>query len=194
MKSEIMLFVAAAFLAMLQDVGGFLITPSRVYSASSSLALKASASTNPKQDGNSQLWIPNRNSSRRSVLLSAGIFGGLFGGDGTNNNEGPSVPAANAAGTSVSYQSKGPTNEVVKVVNGMKQKRLGGSDIIVSELGLGTQRWASTDFNAPDEDLCFAFMDEAILKNGVNLIDTAEQYPIPSDPLRCPEGRYVVVR
>lgn len=31
-------------------------------------------------------------------------------------------------------------------------------------------------------------MDEAILKSGVNLIDTAEQYPIPSDPVRSPEG------
>ncbi len=37
--------------------------------------------------------------------------------------------------------SNGPTNEVVKSVNGMRQRRLGGSDIIVSELGLGTQRW-----------------------------------------------------
>jgi len=31
-------------------------------------------------------------------------------------------------------------------------------------------------------------MDEKNLKHGVNLIDTAEQYPIPSDPLRFPEG------
>mmetsp|Transcript_45991 Transcript_45991/g.55771 ORF Transcript_45991/g.55771 Transcript_45991/m.55771 type:complete len:360 (+) Transcript_45991:106-1185(+) len=32
-------------------------------------------------------------------------------------------------------------------------------------------------------------MDEAILKNGVNMIDTAEQYPIPSGgPDRIPEG------
>lgn len=62
----------------------------------------------------------------------------------------------------------------------MKRKRLGGSDIVVSELGLGTQRWCSTDFNAPDASKCFEFMDEAILKGGVNLIDTAEQYPIPS--------------
>lgn len=74
----------------------------------------------------------------------------------------------------------GPTGEVVKIVKGMKQKRLGNSDIFVSELGLGTQRWVSTDFNAPDKELCYEFMDEAILKRGVNLIDTAEQYPIPS--------------
>ena len=35
------------------------------------------------------------------------------------------------------------TNEIVKVVEGIRHKRLGGSDIIVSELGLGTQRWVS---------------------------------------------------
>jgi aryl-alcohol dehydrogenase-like predicted oxidoreductase len=68
--------------------------------------------------------------------------------------------------------------EIVRVVNGIKHRRLGGSDIVVSELGLGTQRWVSTDFNAPDKDLCYAFMDEAILKRGINLIDTAEQYPM----------------
>ncbi|KAJ1436621.1 NADP-dependent oxidoreductase domain-containing protein, partial [Ochromonadaceae sp. CCMP2298] len=46
--------------------------------------------------------------------------------------------------------------------------------------GLGTQRWVSGDSNAPDEKTCFSFMDRAILDSGVNLIDTAEQYPIPS--------------
>jgi len=35
----------------------------------------------------------------------------------------------------VPYVSNGPTNEVGKVVNGMKRRRLGGSDIFVSELG-----------------------------------------------------------
>ena len=45
----------------------------------------------------------------------------------------------------------------------------------------------SDDFNAPDEKECFALMDEAILKGGVNLIDTAEQYPIPSGQ-RAQEG------
>ena len=118
---------------------------------------------------------------RRSVLQSSmgGLFGGLFGGGGSSAvaNPGNTVP------------SQGPTNEVVKVKkDGMKQRRLGGSDIIVSELGLGTQRWVSTDFNAPSQDLCFDFMDKAILEHGVNLIDTAEQYPIPSDGSGAQEG------
>lgn len=83
--------------------------------------------------------------------------------------------------------SSGDTNEVIGTINGIRQKRLGGGDIIVSEVGLGTQRWVSDDSNAPDEKECFAMMDEAILNGGVNLIDTAEQYPIPSSQSK-PEG------
>ena len=56
-----------------------------------------------------------------------------------------------------------------------------------SEFGLGTQRWGGADFNSPDETLCHAFLDRAVLEKGVSLIDTAEQYPIPSDRAR-PEG------
>lgn len=116
---------------------------------------------------------------RRTFLQASagGMFGGFFGKD-----------AATASTMKKSNKSFGPTNEVVKVVNGIKHRRLGGSDIVVSELGLGTQRWVSTDFNAPSKDLCYAFMDEAILKRGINLIDTAEQYPIPSDGRRASEG------
>lgn len=55
-------------------------------------------------------------------------------------------------------------------------------------MGLGTQRWGSTDFNGPNEELCHAFLDKAVLENGINLIDTAEQYPIPSDDKTNPEG------
>lgn len=79
------------------------------------------------------------------------------------------------------------TNEPVRVVNGIRHRRLGGTDIEVSELGLGTQRWGGADFNSPDEELCHALLDRGILEGGLNLIDTAEQYPIPSDA-RKPEG------
>jgi aryl-alcohol dehydrogenase-like predicted oxidoreductase len=115
--------------------------------------------------------------SRRTVLKAGGGIFGLpfFGGESAK----AATPRKN---------SKGPTNEVVKVVNGMKRRRLGGSDIFVSELGLGSQRWVSSDFNAPSKELCYEFMDEAILKRGVNLIDTAEQYPIPSDGRTAVEG------
>eukprot|EP00979_Chaetoceros_neogracilis_P010291 scaffold2432_cov249-Chaetoceros_neogracile.AAC.2 len=110
---------------------------------------------------------------RRSLVLGAG--GGMFSGFFNSENANASNP--DSAGK---FKSKGSTNEIVKVVNGIKHRRLGGSGVVVSEIGLGTQRWVSSDFNAPDENACFGFMDEAILKSGVNLIDTAESYPIPS--------------
>ena len=48
-------------------------------------------------------------------------------------------------------------------------------------------RRGSGDFNAPDEATCLSFLDRAILEGGINLIDTAEQYPIPSTRAK-PEG------
>jgi len=97
----------------------------------------------------------------------------------------PSLAASSAKGKS--GRSGAQANEVVGVVDGIQQKILGHSDIVVSEVGLGTQRWCGTDFNSPDEELCHAFLDRAVLGSGVNLVDTAEQYPIPSGPGR-PEG------
>lgn len=126
----------------------------------------------------------------RRTVLGAGLFGGMFGSGGgasAASAAGPPTPPPSSPGSTYKPKGKGPTNEVVKVVHGMKRRRLGGSDIVVSELGLGTQRWVSLDHNAPDEKLCFDFMDEAIVKSGVNLLDTAEQYPIPSGG-GSPEG------
>ena len=37
-------------------------------------------------------------------------------------------------------QMNGKTNEIISVVDGIRHKRLGGADIVVSEIGLGTQR------------------------------------------------------
>ena len=113
---------------------------------------------------------------RVNSLGAAGFLGGLFANDGSRK-------IANAVGGLAQ-----PTNAVVKNVDGIAHKRLGGGDIIVSELGLGTQRWVSDDFNAPDEKLCMDFMDRAILQSGVNFIDTAESYPIPSSQ-KNPEGK-----
>ena len=48
--------------------------------------------------------------------------------------------------------------------------------------GRSAAEWASADFNAPDEAACAALLDRAVLGGGVNLVDTAEQYPIPSGP------------
>jgi len=133
-------------------------------------------------------------SQGRRIALAAGIFGGIFGGgDEWTWNNGSDYYANADSGIHVLNAGKGPTNEALKKVNGMSQRRLGGSDIVVSELGLGTQRWVSKDFNAPNKEDVFSFMDYAILDNGVNLIDTAEQYPIPSDGKTAKEGDCEVV-
>lgn len=69
---------------------------------------------------------------------------------------------------------------------GMRVRSLGSSGILVSELALGTQRWGGTDFNSPDESTCHAMLSLAT-ERGVNFVDTAEQYPIPSGSGK-PEG------
>ena len=64
-------------------------------------------------------------------------------------------------------RAAGPaTNEVVGTVNGIRRKRLGGSDIVVSEVGLGTQRWGGADFNSPDKELCHKLLDRGVLEGG----------------------------
>jgi aryl-alcohol dehydrogenase-like predicted oxidoreductase len=118
----------------------------------------------------------------RRRLLKLGSAAGFLGGS-VERFAGRGA-AANAATPPVAV---GETNSVVRVVDGIRQKRLGSTDIVVSEMGLGTQRWGSADFNGPDEALCHQLLDRAVLRSGINLIDTAEQYPIPSDRGR-PEG------
>ena len=110
----------------------------------------------------------------------------LFAGAGFNL---PSFFSAGggAIGAPPAAAAGGRTNDVVKTVAGIRHRRLGGGDIVVSEVGLGTQRWGGADFNSPDEALCHSFLDMGTA-NGINLVDTAEQYPIPSDRSR-PEGR-----
>eukprot|EP00929_Paragymnodinium_shiwhaense_P031972 TRINITY_DN1779_c0_g4_i1.p1 TRINITY_DN1779_c0_g4~~TRINITY_DN1779_c0_g4_i1.p1 ORF type:complete len:552 (+),score=117.17 TRINITY_DN1779_c0_g4_i1:80-1735(+) len=120
---------------------------------------------------------------RRATLAAVGLLAGATAGASRARARGRRSVSAAGKRTLPALR----TNEVVSVVDGIRQKRLGGSDIVVSELALGTQRWASSDFNGPDEAACHAFMDRAILGSGVNLVDTAEQYPIPSDA-QHPEG------
>lgn len=151
---------------------------STIFSALLTSSFVADRRCHPKLTEANTITLGALKTNRRKVLLASTLFGGIFGG-GRN---------ANAVIKTTVPGAKGPTNQVIRTVNGMKHRRLGGSDIVVSELGLGTQRWVSTDFNAPDEALCFDFMDRAILKGGVNLLDTAEQYPIPSGEGRSSEG------
>ena len=110
-------------------------------SGSSSSALSAAAFQHalPPRMGldHSDLSSPPLSPRRRQSFTAMGAAGGasgflsnLFGDGGGDGN------AANAATTGNVNGNKGPTNEVIKSVNGMRQRRLGGSDIVVSELGL----------------------------------------------------------
>ena len=91
-------------------------------------------------DNDASTSIPSSPGRRRSsIMMAGGFLSNLFGDDGGSN--GIISPANAAEGGNKINSGKGKTNDVIKTVNGMKQRRLGGSDIIVSELGLGTQRW-----------------------------------------------------
>ena len=79
-----------------------------------------------------------------------------------------------------------PRSRPLMPESGMRLRNLGFSEITVSELALGTQRWGGTDFNSPDEATCHQMLDIAT-SAGVTFVDTAEQYPIPSGPKK-PEG------
>lgn len=84
-----------------------------------------------------------RRHSMTTLMLAAASgggagFGGLFSGLFDNNAAVASAAKVNERNLN---SGKGPTNEIIKSVNGIRHRRLGGSDIIVSELGLGTQRW-----------------------------------------------------
>lgn len=94
--------------------------------------------------------------------VKVGLFSGLFSTNNNDNRNSDSVSGNSGNGginnNGNSNKFYGPTNQVVKTVDGIRWRRLGNSDIIVSEMGLGTQRWVSDDFNAPNEDLCMQFM------------------------------------
>lgn len=122
--------------------------------------------------------LPSSPARRRHsmVLMLAGASGGSsgFGAFFSGLFDNGAAAAADVPGprNEIINSGKGPTNDIITSVNGIRHRRLGGSDIVVSELGLGTQRWVSTDFNAPNKEQVFEFMDKAILGSGVNLIDT----------------------
>jgi len=118
------------------------------------------------------------------VVFSLSRRGTLRFGSAAAWKLGPFENFLNAANAAIPRPA---TGDVVRTVAGIRHRRIGSGDIIVSEMGLGTQRWGSADFNGPDESLCHRMLDRAVLEGGVNLIDTAEQYPIPSDRQR-PEG------
>ena len=60
---------------------------------------------------------------------------------------------------------------------GIQQRRLGNTDLLVSECCLGGMTWGNQNTNEDAAmQLNFAF------DNGVNFLDTAEGYPVPMSP------------
>ncbi len=59
----------------------------------------------------------------------------------------------------------------------MEYRKLGQSDLNVSRISLGTMTFGSQN----SEVEAFEQLDYAVA-NGINLLDTAEMYPVPSDP------------
>jgi len=60
----------------------------------------------------------------------------------------------------------------------MLYRKLGKSDLIVSEVALGTMTWGEQ----VTEEQAHAQLNMAVDEYGVNFIDTAELYPVPADP------------
>ena len=70
------------------------------------------------------------------------------------------------------------TRQVVGLQEGMKMRKLPGTDLTVSELCLGTMTMGEQVSLADS----IAQMDKATQDYGINFIDTAESYPVPSAP------------
>ena len=69
----------------------------------------------------------------------------------------------------------------------MKQRRLGRTGLVVSEIGLGTMTFGSM----ADEAQSRAIMDRAF-DAGVNFLDVAEVYPVPPDPKWAGQSEEIV--
>ena len=68
--------------------------------------------------------------------------------------------------------------QVKGLQEGMKMRKLPGTDLVVSELCLGTMTMGE-QVNLEDS---LAQMDKAAQSYGINFIDTAESYPVPCAP------------
>jgi len=69
----------------------------------------------------------------------------------------------------------------------LQYKKLGDSDLLISEITLGTMTWGNQNTEKEaHEQLCYAF------DNGINIFDSAENYPIPMNAeLQGRTDRYI---
>ena len=94
---------------------------------------------------------------------------GAGGGDGSSTSSAPSSGPA-VLGVEV--------KQVKGLQEGMKMRRLPNSDIVVSELCLGTMMFGE---QVSKED-ALAQLDAATGEHGINFVDSAESYPSPAAP------------
>jgi hypothetical protein len=73
---------------------------------------------------------------RTATAVAAGFMGGLFGSSGARGAEGANGGIGGTGGGVQGGQGKrvGDANAVVRVVDGIRHKRLGGGDVVVSEM------------------------------------------------------------
>eukprot|EP00638_Chattonella_subsalsa_P006569 CAMPEP_0117759050 /NCGR_PEP_ID=MMETSP0947-20121206/15774_1 /TAXON_ID=44440 /ORGANISM="Chattonella subsalsa, Strain CCMP2191" /LENGTH=379 /DNA_ID=CAMNT_0005579417 /DNA_START=181 /DNA_END=1320 /DNA_ORIENTATION=- len=64
------------------------------------------------------------------------------------------------------------------LTHGMKFRKLGSSDLVVPEICLGTMTWGMQN----TEEEAHQQMDLALDEFGINFLDAAEMYPVPSQP------------
>jgi aryl-alcohol dehydrogenase-like predicted oxidoreductase len=72
----------------------------------------------------------------------------------------------------------------------MRMRRLPHTDLVVSELCLGTMMFGD---QVPQQD-AFKQLDRATGEFGINFIDTAESYPVPSAPSTSGESERILGR
>ncbi|XP_002984321.2 uncharacterized protein LOC9645070 [Selaginella moellendorffii] len=91
----------------------------------------------------------------------------------------PPLQALNA-GRNFRFTSR--RNVAARASASMRYNKLGDSELVVSEVTLGTMTWGVQNSEADaHEQLSYAF------ENGINILDTAEMYPVP--PAKETQGR-----
>lgn len=88
------------------------------------------------------------------------------------------APRAGLRASAVKGADKATVTSVPDLDNGMEMRQLGDSDLVVSEVCLGTMTWGEQNTEAEAHEQ----LDAAFDRYGINFIDTAELYPVPPKP------------
>ncbi|EDO07890.1 Aldo/keto reductase family protein [Babesia bovis T2Bo] len=84
-----------------------------------------------------------------------------------------------------------PTAKVLDskyIIEGLKFRRLGDSDLVISELGIGTSMYDNIELI--DHDHAVEILETANKRYGINFFDTCEYDPYPYEPRSYLEGQH----